>query len=108
MADVLKFYEVGKGKLAQQVQEAFLRAHKVMFETGEKVRVVLGIDVLPPEGDAPEYGNIAWDVEVKAPKKKSIKHITVLSGGLPVSDGTDVAQALQYEMNLEDRNGNQD
>jgi len=101
----MQFFELGKGRFAQQVQEAFVKAHKVAFETGEKVPVVVKLNIDPPDPQSPDYGNISWEVDIRIPSRKSIKHITRLSGGLPVSDGTDIAALLQVEMDLGTVNG---
>jgi hypothetical protein len=94
----MMFFEIGKGKFAQQVQEAFLKAHQVAFQVGEKVPVLIKIEIDPPDTSNPEFGNLSWEVDLRLPKKRSIKHFTKLSGGLPMSDGTNVADALQVDM----------
>jgi len=94
----MKFYEIGQSKFAQQAQDAFVKAHSVAFQSGEKVSVRIKIDVDPPDSNNPEFGNLSWEIDVKLPALKSIKHITRLSGGLPISDGTCVAEALQTNL----------
>jgi hypothetical protein len=104
----MKFYEIGRGQFAKQAQEHFLKAHKLAFESGQKVTLEMKLHVDPPDVQNPNYGNLAWEMAIKTPKQVSIKHITVLSGGYPVSDGTDVSQALQYDLfGKEQGNGNE-
>lgn len=94
----MNYKEVGQGNFDEMMQESFLKAHKLASEYNQKVEITASIVILPPDVRTPTTGNHKFSVQIKEPKYTSANYTTVLSGGLPVSDGRTEGDALQFNM----------
>ena len=82
MGRTMAFVEIGKGKLAKEVQRLFLQAQDISFTKGVKTAVKLQINVFPPdEKDSDrDMGMISFDTQLVQPPDKSQKFHTLLNG----------------------------
>ena len=94
----MQYTEIAEGNFHKMMQEAFLKAHKLASEYGQKVEVSANIAVFPPDPRSPQNGNLNFSVQLKEPKYTSQRYVTALVGGMPVQDGKNQAEAEQYDM----------
>lgn len=97
------FYELDKGRMAQEFQRLFERAQVQAAQTGAKVGCVLGITIGPPDSMDARFGSIAYSMKLVAPARKSPALTTELNpNGLIIKVGDDMADVLQEELELPD------
>lgn len=97
----LAFWEVGRGKLASEVQAIFEQAQIEARERNAVCTVSLKINVHPPEATDNRFGKISYATVMKVPEKKSMEFTTELLDGVIVNDGKDEADLLQLSLALE-------
>lgn len=97
----LAFWQIGKGKLASEVQSLFEQAQIEARERNAAVTVSLKIHVLPPEASDARFGKVGYATSIKVPEKKSMEFTTELIDGVIVSDGESAADILQLSLALE-------
>jgi hypothetical protein len=98
----MAFYEIGKGKFSQNIQEDFERAQVVSNQTGLPVKITAEIIVYPPERSEENYGAVAFGVKTTLPARKSMKYTTELKDGFIISDGNDISEILQTRLEFPD------
>lgn len=96
----MAFYEIGKGRYAQWMQEEFERAQSVCEKTGSAVKITSTIEVLPSDTNEAAFGSIAFNVKVSLPARKSMKYTTEIENGFIVSDGESTIDVLQEKLDL--------
>ena len=96
----LAFWEVAKGRLAQDIQDDFEAAQAIAFDRGVRTKVLLEITIHPPEKGEENYGNLEYKHEVKEPAKTSIKYATLLKDGVIVRDSKEPNLLTQIELDL--------
>lgn len=97
----LAFWQVGRGRLASEVQSLFEQAQIEARERNATVTVALKINVHPPESSDSRFGKISYNTHMKVPEKKSMEFTTELIDGVIVTDGKDEADILQIKLALE-------
>ena len=100
----LGFWEVARGRLANDLQEDFEAAQIIACERGVKVKVKLEILIHPPDKQNPMYGNLEYKHELIEPPKQSISYQTLLKDGLIIKDAEDPDHLLQISMDLPGEN----
>ena len=91
----LAFFEIGRGSLAQEMQEEFEHAQHVSRDLNGAVEVTLKIKVHPPNAKIESMGLLDYQISRKDPPKKSALYTTRLVKGFVVQDGIDGADASQ-------------
>jgi len=96
----LAFYEIGSGRFAQWMQEAFEDAQKQAFDRGKECKVTATITVSPPNRDQDRFGQVMFNVKIATPPRQSIKvPVEVDSQGIIISDSVSVVEGmLQLDM----------
>lgn len=94
----LAFYEIAGGSFADEMQNEFEAAQKIAVDRQGKVRITAQIDIVPPSEDNPRFGEISYQVQVKTPPRKSPAYVTEHRDGIIVSDGEDIAEAIQQSL----------
>lgn len=94
----LAFFEIAKGNFAREMQDEFESAQRIAADRQGKVRIVAQIDIVPPSEDNPRFGEILYQIQVKTPPLKSPPYITEHRCGVIVSDGENVAEAIQQTL----------
>lgn len=97
----LAFWQVGRGKLASEVQSLFEQAQIEARERNAPVTVSLKINVLPPEASDSRFGKISYSTNLKVPEKKSMEFTTELLDGVIINVGKDESDLLQLKLALE-------
>jgi len=91
----LAFYEIGNGKFAQWMQEAFEDSQKQAFDRGKECKVTATITVSPPNRDQDRFGQVMFNVKISTPPRQSIKvPVEVDSSGTIISDSISVVDGL--------------
>jgi hypothetical protein len=97
----MAFWNVGKGTLAQKMQDAFEDAQKLSLKHNQKIVVTCKINVFPPENADEPFGGISFTVDTSKPAYKSMEFMTELDEkGRILQDGDDYAELLQEELDL--------
>ena len=81
MSRSMAFVEIGKGELAREVQQLFVRGQDASFQKGVKAQIKLTINVYPPDPKDPDrdMGYVSYDTNLLLPADKSIKYHTLLN-----------------------------
>ena len=100
----LAFYEVGKGKFAELMQENFEKAGKLALKRNAPITVTSSITVYPPAMQGAEFepfGDVSFNVGMKVPPISSRKFSTeIKKDGVILQDGESVADILQESLEL--------
>lgn len=94
----LPFWAIGKGKLAQQMQKAFEEQSQFSVRENRAAKIVLTIDVYPPDPSEPDFASVSFDVKESQSAKKSMKFTTRHVNGIVVAEGDDSAAIQQLSM----------
>lgn len=95
MAKKMHFTQIGKGRLAQEVQDAFIEAQRHVDLKGVSAAVTLKINIYPPDPKNPQFGEVDYHTNVIKPASKSRKYTTLIEDGHISTDGGDPTDALQ-------------
>ncbi len=96
----MAFYEVGKGRLAQDAQIEFERMIRDSLEKMVGATLTIKIKVEPPNPREPDFGEISYSVGVSMGAVSSQRFTSLLKEGNIVADGDDPADALQLDLEL--------
>lgn len=96
--ETMKYSDVGGGHFDEMMQQNFVKAHKIASEYGQKVELVAQISIFAPDPRVPNAANHSFSVQLKEPKYVSMKFTTRLVGGVPISDGKNLAEASQLNI----------
>jgi hypothetical protein len=96
----MAFWEVGKGRLAQDAQIEFERMVRDCLEKMVGGVMTIKLKVAPPNPREPDFGEISYSVGVTLGAVASQNFTTLLKDGNIVADGSDAADALQIDLEL--------
>jgi hypothetical protein len=96
----LGFWELDRGRLGLKTQSEFEQACITARDRGVQVTVNLTITILPPDLQDSNIGGVIYRVKATAPVKPSKLITTELRDGLIINEGEDLAQILQYSLEL--------
>lgn len=94
----LAFYEIAGGNFAREMQEGFESAQRIAIERGGKVKLTAVIEIGPPDAVNPRFGSIGYQLKLATPPLKSPLFTTELKDGAIISDGENVADAIQESL----------
>lgn len=99
----LAFYEVGKGKYAEMMQENFEKASKLSVKRNAAITIQSTIVIYPPardsKGTSEPFGDISFSVALKVPAATSRKYSTEIDkDGNVLQDGENIADLLQERL----------
>ena len=98
----MAFFEIGAGRLAQDMQSEFETAQRIAYERRKSVIVNLKVVVFPPDLQDDRFGEVQYVVKTSLPPKESRRLSTELKQGMIVKDGQDLAELLQEEIEFPD------
>jgi len=101
----MAFFEIGKGRFAQWMQEEFERAQRIARESGVEIKITSVISIKPPAKEDENFGQVSFAVKVIRPSKKSMEYTTELRDGMIVSDGEDIGEILQESLDFPEISG---
>ena len=90
----LAFYEISRGKFAQEAQRNFERAQTMAIASSMPVKIKMEITVNPPLPADPNYTTVHFKNQFIEPAFKSIPQDVVMIDGLIVSDSELPAEQL--------------
>ncbi len=94
------FHEICEGEFAQDVQREFEQAQLIASDRGVETSVNIKIHIAPPKKEDPRFSNIAYQVEIKQPAKKSMIFATRLHDGLITSDSKAIGDLNQLNLDF--------
>jgi hypothetical protein len=98
----LAFYEIDTGRFAQEMQVEFERAQKLAAGRRGKVTLTAKITLSPPDIEEERFGELMYEISVKAPARKSRRLTTEISNGMIVATGGSPVDVLQESIRFED------
>lgn len=98
------FYEICEGEFCDQVQSLFEQAQLKAVDRGVAVTLGIKIHINAPKKEDPRFSNIAYELELKEPARKSIVFNTKLVDGYIVSDSKDIAGLNQLQLEFPNKN----
>jgi len=98
----MAFFEIGAGRLAQDMQSEFETAQRIAYERRKPVIVNLKMVIFPPDLQDERFGEVQYVVKTSLPPKESRRLSTELKQGMIVKDGQDLAELLQEEIEFPD------
>lgn len=99
----MAFFEINKGRLAEEMQRAFENCQAVTHDIGLPTEVTLKINIIPAAKND-KFGQVSYSIAEKHPPKKSIKFTTELTGdGIIIADGKSAVEILQEELQFEEK-----
>jgi len=96
----LAFYELGGGRLAQDVQEAFEEASRFATQNSLSSEITLRIKLSAPSPQEPDFAEAYWEVGVKKEPRRSMRVTTQQVRGIIIADGKDSASCVQLNLDL--------
>ena len=91
----MAFYEIGRGQLARDMQEAFERAQKIAVEREIDVNISLKITVHKPDPNEEDYiRSVSYSHELKQPPMKSLKYNAVQKDNVIIRDAEQSPEQL--------------